>query len=107
MKEIKVGDKSVRVRATPLALFYYRQEFGTDLIGDIISIKNPKLSSTICLQVIWAMAKAESFGKPFPSFEVWIAGLTGIDFSDPSFSLAALEVATNGFFRGGQAPKEG
>jgi hypothetical protein len=39
MREITVGGKQIRVRATPLALLFYKQEFRTDLIGDLISMQ--------------------------------------------------------------------
>ena len=39
MREITIGEKTIRVRATPLALLYYRQEFKTDLVGDLISMQ--------------------------------------------------------------------
>ena len=36
MREIKLGDKEVKIRATPLALLFYKQEFKSDLIGAIV-----------------------------------------------------------------------
>jgi hypothetical protein len=105
MREINIGDKTVRVRATPLALLYYKQEFKTDLIGDLVKMAEiekdmSKIDTVALLQLIWAMAKADNFGKPFPSFEKWISELDSIDFSDASFLLPALEEAKDGFFRG-------
>lgn len=38
MREILIGEKTVRVRATPLALLYYRQEFKSDLVSDLIKL---------------------------------------------------------------------
>lgn len=38
MREIKIGEKIVRVRATPLALLFYRREFKTDLLSDLIKL---------------------------------------------------------------------
>ena len=37
MREITIGEKTIRVRATPLALLYYRQEFKSDLVSSLIN----------------------------------------------------------------------
>lgn len=110
MREIVVGEKTIRVRATPLALLYYKQTFGADLIGDMVKMKDLKedptsFDSVACLQLIWAMAKADAYGKQFPSFEVWLSGIE-IDFSDQSFLMAALEEAADGFLGGGKSIKK-
>lgn len=107
MRELSIGGKTVRVRATPLALLYYKQAFKSDLIGDMIKMQymadDPSQLDTIaCLQMIWAMAKADNYGKSFPSFESWLGGLDSIDFSEPSFLVAALEEAADGFLGKGQ-----
>jgi len=106
MREIQIGDKTIRVRATPLALLYYRQEFKADLVGDLISMQEmasdpSQFDSIKMLQLIWAMNKAD---KPegFPSFEGWLSNLDSIDFGDGDMMTAAIEEATDGFFRGGK-----
>ena len=104
MREITIGEKTIRVRATPLALLYYRQEFKTDLIGDLISMQEmandpSQFDSIKMLQLIWAMNKADDV-KNFPSFEGWLSGLDGIDFADGDMMTAVIEEATDGFFRG-------
>lgn len=38
MKTVKIGEKDINLRATPLGLFYYKQEFGTDLMGDLMKM---------------------------------------------------------------------
>lgn len=106
MREIQIGDKTIRVRATPLALLYYRQEFKADLIGDLISMQNmaddpSQFDAIKFLQLIWAMAKADN-AKDFPSFEMWLATLDAIDFADADTMAAVVEEATDGFFRGGR-----
>lgn len=110
MREIKIGDKTIRVRATALALLFYKQEFKSDLLGDMmkmvgamdgngeVSVDN--IDILFNLQLVWAMAKADSYGQPFPKFEEWLVTLgEDIDLSDPDFLVAALEEATDGFFR--------
>lgn len=105
MKEITIGEKQIRVRATPLALLFYKQEFKTDLIGDFIGMQglqdNPsQFDSVIFLQVIWAMAKADK-AKEFPSFITWVSELERFDFTDTETLTAVMEEATDGFFRRG------
>jgi hypothetical protein len=104
MREITIGEKQIRVRATPLALLYYRQEFKADLIGDLISMQEvasdpTQFDSIKMLQLIWAMNKAD---KPegFPSFEGWLSNLDSIDFDDGDMMTAVIEEAADGFFRG-------
>ena len=106
MREITIGEKTIRVRATPLALLYYRQEFKTDLIGDLMSMQamstDPSQFDALkFLQLIWAMAKADN-PKEAPSFEIWLGTLDGFDFADADVMTAVVEEATDGFFRGGR-----
>ena len=106
MREITIGEKQIRVRATPLALLFYKQEFTTDLIGDLISMQEmasdpSQFDSIKMLQLIWAMAKADD-AKGFPSFEAWLADLESFDFADNDIMTAVIEEATDGFFRGGK-----
>ncbi len=106
MREITIGDKTIRVRATPLALLYYKQEFNTDLVGDLMSMQNmvndpSQFDALKFLQLIWAMAKADE-AKGFPSFETWLSGLGSFDFADEGIMTAVVEEATDGFFRGGR-----
>ncbi|MFD1885579.1 hypothetical protein [Paenibacillus wenxiniae] len=113
MKELNIGSSKVRVRATPLALLFYKQEFGTDLLGDLLKMQDigadlSKMDSIAFLQLTWAMAKADAFGNgQFPSFVEWIAGLESIDFSDPDFMQGMLEEAMAGFFRAGGKASDG
>lgn len=107
MRELNIGDKTIRVRATPLTLLYYKQAFGSDLVGDLVKMKDiendpSKFDSVTIMQIAWAMAKADAGpGKQFPSFETWLSELEGFDFSDPQMILAIMDEAADGFFRGG------
>ena len=106
MREITISEKTIRVRATLLALLYYRQEFKTDLIGDLISMQEmasdpSRFDSIKMLQLIWAMNKADD-AKNFPNFEGWLSGLDGIDFADGDMMNAVIEEAEDGFFCGGK-----
>ena len=106
MREITIGEKTIRVRATPLALLFYKQEFNADLIGDLMSMQamasDPSQFDALkFLQLIWAMAKADD-AKGFPSFEAWLADMESFDFADNDIMTAVIEEATDGFFRGGR-----
>lgn len=105
MREITIGDKEIRVRATPLALLYYKQEFKSDLLGDLIKMQNlnedmSNLDTIAFLQIAWAMNKADSFGSQFHSFEKWLSGFESVDVTEPRFIKEVLEEAASGFFRG-------
>ena len=106
MREIAISEKQIRVRATPLALLFYKQEFNTDLIGDLISMQEmatdpSQFDALKFLQLIWAMAKADK-SDGFPSFEAWLSGMESFDFADKTIMAAVIEEATDGFFRGGK-----
>lgn len=106
MREITIGDKTIRVRATPLALLFYKQEFKVDLVGDLISMQNmtsdpSQFDALKFMQLVWAMNKADN-AKDFPSFETWLAGLDSFDFANADMMGAVVEEATDGFFRGGR-----
>lgn len=107
MKELKIGEQTVRVKASPLALLYYKQEFNSDLLGDIVKMKDmendpSKLDTVAILQLVWAMAKTE-VGPKFPSFSDWLSGFDRIDITEENFLKAALEEAADGFFRRGKS----
>lgn len=109
MREITIGEKQLRLRATPLALLFYKQEFNADLIGDLISMQNMaddpgQFDSIKMMQLIWAMNKADN-SRDFPSFENWLAGFESIDFSNADMMAAVVEEATDGFFRGGRTER--
>ncbi|WP_110931074.1 hypothetical protein [Paenibacillus bouchesdurhonensis] len=107
MREINIGEQVVRVRATPLALLFYKQEFKGDILGDIAKMQDvqqdiSKLDTVVFLQLIWAMSKADSFGTgQFPSFIDWVASLDSFDVADPNILNEVLEEAASGFFRSG------
>ena len=142
MKEITIGENKIGVRATPLALFYYKQEFKADLVSDLLktvagmvgvipnisskamselSVENLQDLNTAdlsidslaafnidivgLLQMVWAMAKAHEYGRPFPNFETWFVSLGDFNALDFSFLTDVIAEATDGFFRGGHKDK--
>lgn len=109
MRIVTIDGKETRVRANPLALLYYRQEFGADLMGDMAKWQGAgsdlgRFDSVVFLQLVWALAKAGS-DKPagFPDFAAWLGALESFDFGDQALLAAVSAEATDGFFRGGSA----
>ncbi|MGR6765353.1 hypothetical protein ACU1JV_26655 [Paenibacillus sp. T2-29] len=120
MRELNMGGgKTVRVKATPLALLFYKQEFKADLLADLLKSFGPgfkpgasdkidptkfmeRFDTILILQIVWAMAKADAFGKQFPSFPNWLSEFDDLDvYGD--FLKDALEEAGDGFFRKGRS----
>jgi hypothetical protein len=107
MRTIKISEKEIGLKASPLALLYYKQAFGSDLVGDLVKMqdleKDPsKIDSVVILQVAWAMNKAaEGKGKTFPHFESWLDQFEYVDFSDADTMTAIMNEAADGFFRRG------
>lgn len=105
MRTVDIGGKQVGLKATPLALLYYKQEFKTDLIGDLLKMQalanDPSaLDSVAILQIAWAMNKAAEQGKSFPHFEAWLGQFEYVDFSDQDTMTEIMNEAAEGFFRG-------
>lgn len=106
MRTIKIGEKEIGLKATPLALLYYKQEFKTDLIGDLLKMQaiadDPSaLDSVALLQIAWAMNKAAEGNKSFPHFEAWLEQFEYVDFSDTDMLTEIMNEAAEGFFRRG------
>lgn len=109
MRTIKMGNKEIGLRATPLALLFYQQDFKTDLLADLASLQKMAgmvkgdfsgLDSMKILQLIYAMHKADSFGKKkCPDFVSWLSKLDSIDFADQDFITGIVNEAIDGFFR--------
>jgi|SRR5690625_74831 len=117
MRKIKLGEKEVALRASPLALLFYRQAFNRDLIADLMGLQSlqslaegdfSSLDTVLLLQFAYAMIRAAEPKKNFPGFEQWLGDLDGVDFSDPEWITAVAEEAADGFFRtaGSTAPAE-
>ncbi|WHX35267.1 hypothetical protein QNH38_22445 [Paenibacillus polymyxa] len=113
MRDLTIGSKQIRVKAGALALLFYKQEFKSDLLGDMLKMVGGNVGggpnveidpSSIDflgnLQMVWAMAKSAAYPNPYDGFSTWLAALDDdLDFSDTTFFVEALEEATEGFFR--------
>lgn len=103
MKELDIGGKVLRVKATPLTLLFYKQEFNHDLIGDLGRMVDSekdmsRFDALIFLQVVWAMNKTCDY-KNIPDFKTWLSEFDEFDFSDAEMLSEIMEEARKGFFR--------
>lgn len=115
MRIVKIGEKELGLKASPLALLYYQQNFKKDLIADLMSLQGltkfaegdySALNSVLLLQILYALNKAYNFGKKFPDFTSWLAEFDSIDLMEIIPEL--VEEIEDGFFRsaGLQQPAE-
>jgi len=108
MRKVRLGNKDLELRASPLALLFYRQAFGKDLIADLVSLQSLQglakgdfsgLDTLLLLQIAYAMNRAAKPGTNFPDFEQWLGELEYIDFGDTDWIMGVAEEAMEGFFR--------
>ena len=110
MREVNIGGKDYKVVASPITLFFYKKEFKSDLLGDLMTLRglenNPEaFDGELILRFAWAMIKTAKLGMPFPTFEQWLASLEYINFEDTEMILNIVEEAQEGFFRGNKQSK--
>lgn len=111
MRNVNIGGKKYKVVASPITLFLYKKEFKTDLLGDLISLREIEsdpstFDGMLVLQFAWAMIKTGKLGASFPGFEQWLKELEYVDFEDTEMMLNVMEEAQAGFFRGGKENKK-
>src|SRR5690606_772434 len=108
MRKVKLGGKELELRASPLALLFYRQAFNRDLIADLMELQSlqdlakgdfKKFKSMLFLQFAYAMHRAAKPSSNFPGFEQWLGELENVDFGDTDWILGVAEEAMEGFFR--------
>ena len=72
MRKVRLGQKEVGLRASPLALLYYRQAFNKDLIADLVGLQSLQnladgefsgFDSVLLLQIAYAMHRASEPDK--------------------------------------------
>lgn len=110
MRDIKIGGETVRVTASPVTLYIYKKEFGSDLVGDLMKMQElehdlSKMDGMVIIQMAWAMARTAVLPKSFPDFVSWLSGFEHLDFSDEEMIQGITDEAFAGFFRGaGEEP---
>ncbi len=115
MRVVKLGEHEIELRATPLALLFYRQSFDRDLIADLMGLQElqgvsegdfSNFDSVLLLQIAYVMHRAAKLETNFPAFEQWLGKLESIDFADPEWATAIAQEAIDGFFRSSRAAGE-
>lgn len=107
MREVKLGEKTVTIAASPITLYIYSREFGqkADLLGDLMGFRvvsegRPEDARFLSLfKVLWAMCKTAKLGGEFPGFEDWMNSVD-IDMGDKDMWEVVLGEAQRGLFRG-------
>jgi len=115
MRKVTLGGKEIALRASPLALLFYKQAFDSDLIADLLKLQSlqslqdgdfSSLDTVSLFQIAYAMNKAAKPADVFPKFEEWLAQFETIGFDDPQWIIDVVEEATDGFFRSGKSAPE-
>lgn len=104
MREIVIGENTIGVNASALALLFYKQEFKSDLIKDFTKFSaglnedNTNYDGLQILTFLWALNKAHKLPEKQPSFEIWLQGIE-FDFSDEVAMQGVMAEIVNGYFR--------
>lgn len=103
MRNVKIGSKEFKLVASPITLYFYKKEFGKDLIGDLMAFQKYEVDpasydSIIILQMAWAMIKTAKIGN-LEAFEQWLSNLDFVSFGEGDMMTNIVEEATEGFFR--------
>lgn len=99
--EIKINEKSVKLKASLLSQLIYKQTFGKDMLVDVIALDEYRkenaesegkfksntmameysyMAKNITYQIMWAFAKTAD--ENITSFENWIDEIEDIDYSN-------------------------
>lgn len=124
MREIQVGETTMKLRGNTLSLYHYNNEFKRDLMGDLaqmmvaiagIDALNQKedkeldvsninlagLDMIAILRIVWVLNRTAAGGPatPFPSFGDWIEKNEDVDVLDSTLLAAVMEEVKRCFFR--------
>jgi hypothetical protein len=113
MKNVTIGNKELGLRASPMALLFYQQNFNSDLIADLAKFQKENMdkiakgdfsnfNSVELLQMTWAMNKAAEYPDKFPAFEEWLGSFNSFQVTNANYIIGIIKEATDGFFRSGE-----
>ena len=117
MRTVTIGDKQIALRANPLALFYYRQAFGSDMMADVMHLSQQMqklgegdfsgLDLVGIFQLAYAMHKAAELNKVQMSFEEWLGQFDGLGLGEEeNWVVDVVQEAIDGLFRTGKPAPE-
>lgn len=104
MREIVIGENTIGVNASALALLFYKQEFKSDLIKDFTKFSTAldadptNYDGLQILSFLWTINKAYKLPEKQPSFEIWLQEIE-FDFSDEVVMQGVMTEIVNGYFR--------
>jgi len=113
MEKVEINNKKIGLRASPMALLFYQQEFDSDLVADLAEFQESNMdritqgdftnfNSVKLLQMVWAMNKASNYPGDFPIFEEWVNSFESFNVTNPKLITSIISEATDGFFRSGK-----
>lgn len=99
MREIKSGNIVMRIRSTAMTPFFYKQEFGKDIMTDLKNLNESNPEIMAILQLLWAVNKTQNVAEKIQSkkFEEWLEEYQSIVLEDIAQDLS--EELSDGFFR--------
>ena len=117
MRTVTIGDKQIALRANPLALFYYRQAFGSDMMADVMHLSQQMqklgegdfsgLDLVGIFKVAYAMHKTAEPNKVQMSFEEWLSQFDGFGLGEEeNWVVDVVQEAIDGLFRTGKPAPE-
>ncbi len=102
MRTIKLGGREIILTGSVMAAYYYKQEFGQSMGGDLVDYFNKgRVDEIMAMQMVWAMEKATNEGK-LDDFETWLGKINWLDISELGKDI--FEEAQDAMFR--EAPKK-
>jgi|LFRM01.1.fsa_nt_gb hypothetical protein len=117
MRTVTIGDKQIALRANPLALFYYRQAFGQDMVAAVMELQSKMqlvgqgdfsgMDMIGIFQLAYAMHKAAEPNKVQMSFEEWLGHFDGLGLGEEeNWVVDVVQEAIDGLFRTGKPAPE-
>ena len=93
MQRAHVWGRDIEMQGSPWTLVIYREEFGGDLLSDVVSaFKGETLELADFLRFCWAMCRTAD--DSVPGFQEWCAGFPEFDLSDGKGSVFASVVVS-------------
>jgi len=117
MRTVTIGDKQIALRANPLALFYYRQAFGQDMVAAVMELQSKMqlvgqgdfsgMDMVGIFQLAYAMHKAAEPNTVQMSFEEWLSQFDGLGLGEEdNWVVDVVQEAIDGLFRTGKPAPE-
>lgn len=85
MRNIELGNREIKIHASPLTPYIYKKNFNQTFSSDLIELSQiqddmTKLDDVNVLQMIWAMEKTDN--NRIDDFETWLSKLEKVDLGE-------------------------